>query len=110
MDGGGVRVAGREHQVVGGTPEGGGHGKTGELVTGGGHSGGLGLCRVGGILEVHALETMSQCCHIGSRMASLRTVGTVEVVVAGQRLTVCRTTLVTAVVVVATLTLSVGHA
>lgn len=118
MNLGGVGMASREHELIGGTPESGGHGKTVELMTGGSHGGGLGLSRVGGILEVHALKTMSQSRHVGSRVASLRTVAgvVVAVVVTSQGLTVTRTTLAhglvvaVVVVVVATLTLSVGHA
>ena len=63
-------------------------------------------------MEVHALKTMSQCRHAGGRVALLRTVAAVVVgvAVASHGLAIARATLTAAVVVVATLGLSVGHA
>ena len=109
----GIRVSGGEHEMIGSTPESGRHGETGELVTSGGHDGGFGLSDKGSVLEVHALETMSQCRHVGSRLASLRTVSSM-VVVACHGLVVCRAALayglvVSVVEVVATLTLTIGN-
>jgi len=114
VNGGRVRVSSRVHEVVGGTPKTCRHGKAIELVTSSSHDGGLGLVRVSGIVEVHALETMSQCRHAGSCMALLRTVAAVVVGAAVAGLAIARATLThglaAAVVVVATLGLSVGHA
>lgn len=66
-----VRVASREHEVIGTTPKTSGHGKAIVLVTSSSHDGGFRLVRVRGIVEVHALETMGQCRHVGSRVALL---------------------------------------
>jgi hypothetical protein len=71
VNGSRVRVASREHEVIGTTPETSRHGKTIVLVTSSSHDGGFGLVRVRSVVEVHALETMSQCRHVSSRMALL---------------------------------------
>jgi hypothetical protein len=109
VNGSRVRVSSRVHEMVGGTPKACRHG---ELVASSSHDGGLGLVRVSGIVEVHALKTMSQYRHAGSRVALLRTVAAVVVgvAVASHGLAIARATLTAAVVVVATLRLSVGHA
>lgn len=114
VNGGRVRVSSRVHEVVGGTPKTSRHGKAIELVTSSSHDGSLGLVRVRGIVEIHALETMSQCRHAGSGVALLRTVAAVVVGVAVAGLAMAGATLThglaAAIVVVATLSLSVGHA
>lgn len=111
-----VRVTSREHEVISCTPKSSGNRKTVVLVASSSHDGGLRLGRVSGIVEVHALKTMSQCRHVGSSVTLLRTITAVVVGVAvtSQGLAIAWTTLThgltAAVVVVATLTLSIGHA
>lgn len=80
MDCSRVRVTSGEHEMIGRTPESSGHRQAVELVASGSHDGGLRLVRVGRIVEVHALKTMSQCRHVGSSVALL---STVTAVVAG---------------------------
>ncbi|KAG9533417.1 hypothetical protein KCU93_g86, partial [Aureobasidium melanogenum] len=80
MDCSRVRVTSREHEVVGCAPKSSGNRETVELVASSSHGGGLRLVRVGGIVEIHALKTMSQCRHVGSSVALL---GTITAVVVG---------------------------